>query len=572
MLRMYGLIVIFSIVLLLAVTAQAYNYNITPTTIVKNVKPGTSNTLDINATYSFATNETDAVFTTLSQNLPYFIVYISPTSYWISANSTINQSRISEWEIDIPDYYPSGIYSGNFYVSLANSTNSSFITIPVNITVAAISYYNIASAENQTFNLNSSSEGRIPITIENKGNTDVNINVTLFGDDVGIFSFTKKNFTLYRGLTDVKYLDYSIPSNFSGIKNISLTFSNNQSIYLTFNVTDRISPVITEIDYPEHSNATDEFKIIINASDNVGIANLTIKDCDGIEDSLQLTNVIYQKTYIRNTLGNCIYHIKASDASGNYARKNITVTIDASETISYRNSILIPKAKTNTIKRELMLTVNKPTEITYTLSSFRFIESNSSNATNSSWVNYNMATSSQFFLLSLDTEGIEKIFDEIGDNMSFITNNQIYIKVRSLKQGSYEGEFKIILPNYIANQSITVDFSGTINDYTVSSPFSSIIGDYKIDCSANDTGIYDTSKYICDIFYPVDMDTSELNCIYTTKAVNKIEQDCRTNLDLKQSEIESMQAWSNLIYIVIFIVIIFVVFYVFIYPSLRLRF
>lgn len=382
---------------------------------------------------------------------------------------------------------------------LTAKSDNSTVSAPFNITVPA----NVSFSLSQDFlqiNSSTSENGTAYLYLDNKGNVEANITVNKTGN-LSQYLYLSDSLVLGSGRVayQVGYVAPNATGNYYSLLNFS-SGSFTRLVNLSMSVSDTESPQILNYTFAPEMLISNSYPVRVRATDNVNISAVSISSDNFYSAKNATADGWYLFDYTPKNYGTYTLYIKVKDTSGNSAiMSNMIKVVPMNGTSAFEmlNNMNFGTLKYNTSSvRRIFFRTENPANFTVNKTSFSI--------SNEALVGQNASAYPDIELLygdsSISMENLTSL--EFRD---FIGGLAIEVKPNSYTFG-YSGSLKIELPDAY-NYSSDIRFSGAFGNYTVCNQQAFNIFQYPLTFTAVDTGVYETSRCLGQMSYPIDFNT-----------------------------------------------------------------
>ena len=440
--------------------------------------------------------------------------------------------------------YQPGYY--NIRLNVSSDTSSKFVNRQ--IYVPSIEIWSVKEHDLSTKVLKAGDYMNIGfIRMANDGNHDTDINIDVDGD---IEDFIN--------VEDVKHLskDYEQVLNVlaqipefhpEGTYNGTIRLHNsfNETTYnITIVIQDKILPEIESIEF-SHNLMLKPCVIEVIAKDNIDVDHVTLDYLGNIVNLTKDQQFFKINMTIRNS-ENQSFLFCAYDGAGNHVCENVTKDFERLSFLEYSKNVKVPTLKTSVLGNIDIFKVTDDPLGSAKITLVHFADNWKSNVLDV--MNVRLKTPS----------GDVLTFNNVNDSFILTDVGMYQLQIRGENQTDYEGQFKIETNSYLVEYP-NIYFSGKIGEYTTPESINMEWYGSKLDCTVFDTGVYDTSKYKCNIEYPIDTDFDNL-MVPTSVKEKELADD-----DLKDAEMEIFKKSFGYVVIIMIVLSIMICAIVYIY-------
>ena len=517
---------------------------------------------NINLTFRY-TNVTESLLVRPTIDLPYFSNSISPKWFYVNLNSTHTQETLPiTYKICVPNHYQYGTYYGKLFLYVSDSTNEStashlyhtdlIVNVPLRENITFI-------YSNNTINKSTGSNGTFCININNTGNKEQEYNMSIIQS---IFSDIYYPQYLIARIGETHFcFKYRIIDNITGVHIVKVKFIDDQTkdVNIKFNITDSIPPKINAVSYPDKIYANRGFTLYVNATDNIGIKSVEANVCGDNKRLYSDKNGLYSRDFIINKTETCPIVVEVKDVSGHTTTKYLNVTPNFLNDLSISKNIKNPKQKVGTNYTFDLWKLGKEREVKIKVVDAYMIVKNGTNGTAS-------ISRNKIHLSLLSDRG--KVSVVKGQEIEVLTSKLIGV-VSCDDMGNYEIKMNYVFPkdvtkDNVVNQTIT----GECADYSVAKPYNGKILGYDIRCYPQDTGIYQTSKYMCTISYPIDTNIENANLMFPKSLFDNMKNYYENRIDELTNQNNSLRKRLKWTYIIGISLVVLAVLGYFVYDKM----
>lgn len=522
------------LVLVIVPFAAAETISIEPSSI--NLDINQTNEQQVNITIE--SNYSGVLF--LNVFLPFIEIEVEPRTITFPNGTNVYYPIITA---SVPDDFPSGNYAGKLEYITTETTGE----IDVNIYVLEKHNYSLGMLKEKS--VVTGEIGSLIINITNGGNTDLFFNLTTNSTLIEPFV---NNINVYRQGKERTIWEYRIPDNLSpGEYDETILFGRDE-YNIRFIVEDDTLPSLSPDAIPE-LKVNEDFGIYVTATDNVELKEVYLDlICEGVE-AFKYVLVEFAEDRFYTDVDplaiptSCVAHIYAVDESENQNLTSVYFSVDYTYGVTYSGEIVVPKFKTDFLKKIRIIDANESINVTVKL-----LELEHPNLTNSSDY-FSIGIDNGHSFGKLDMVGVEEVID----------GKAIYLNFESTVIGPFSGKVLVTLPEYIMNDNIhEIEFVGEVGLYTVSDPFSGEIYDVQIDCTPHDLGTFAQSYSLCRMKIPIDVDPEDAVLPVSFHQIGLTDENYQHQLKEEKEPLErhiaALQSWLASLFVLFMIALLMV--------------
>lgn len=398
------------------------------------------------------------------------------------------------------------------------------------------------------------------IDLENVGNTDVEISISKTGNSTHLVGIPQPQ-TMYRKNSLSIDIQAQVPSvQSSGEYVIDLEVSGggkSENVSIIINVVDVILPVIESINFSTDKVFMDN-AIVVVATDNTDVIGLTM-GYDGQVIELDKDGNVFTTNVQFNKLSRYVFDFCALDEDDNEVCQVVNKTFEKQPVISDVVSVVsLPAMKVGKYASFDVFNITTAIGEGVTIKLVSLDLPTTNNAT-------------EPIIRFVDESGSVKAFTKYEEEIKLFGTGVITLEVRADFVSDFTGVLRIVMPEqYESVQDIT--FTASFKDYDVPQDFSTQwVGGRDLSCRVVDTGDLLTSKYICELEFPIDTNPDDISVPTTVSERNGFKNEADVvRAELKKSRASSAWVISILIVIVI-VILLWGLFMVFWQPCIRLK-
>lgn len=454
------------------------------------------------------------------------------------------------------------IVADNYDWKLTVKSPNKTITKTGNIEVSQSKIWAITSNNLSNVTIRSGvSEALGVVEIENQGNVNFDISLTKTGNGSD-FIYSQSSATLYKRNRAIFSFIVQVPVKTKfGQYETDLLFtggSNHTNIHLNVTVTDTSPPEIKNISIKDNYVFNDNL-LTAQITDNLDVAYVTVNYAN---QTFNMTRDVYvfSHKFMATSLSPYVMRMCAYDTSSNKYCIDINKTFGRLSIIEFEPSVKLPTQKVNTFANATLFKLLQDSKHAIQVKLVDF----STNAN---------STGADLKVRVLDGDGTIYVLEDIGNVVSVTRKGYISIQVLSNMILRYDGIIRIIVPEYMENVTMDIHFFGEFKEYAVVDNFEQIwYNDKVIRCTPRDTGVVETSEYICNINFPITTDLKEM-LVPTTLAEKQMQE--QKSADLLSGKEREMQMRNYIISALVGLFVIsalLLVYVIRIHPILRMRF
>ncbi len=400
------------------------------------------------------------------------------------------------------------------------------------------------------------------VVIRSKGNELFNLNIQIEGNISKIIALPQ-SIPIYPLQDSTLDIRFSVPYNLlTGIYKGNLTLSSNdktESYPLSFEVTDLTAPEIRRVSDSNYT-AGIETDYEIEVYDNLGIDNVTLKiktmNNSIISDFIldKRSNYIFGKKFVINETGDYHFEVCVNDISGNEICNTTTETFIPLDVILYKDFIDLGSIKDNDYIGDSLLTINPEYNLPFNIT-------------------IQTAEYSGNFSLRFTTSDGKDYFMHSSENQSnvfFEENSKIDIAFK----GDKLDEFSIILHIDTVDYHVPLDainIKGKVVDYKLpeGQTYKNWFAGEDLICGILEGSNVESSKWDCEIKYPITMDFEQLPIPFTVEAKRQLENEYQDKINELEKSNDRLGMAMIIIAISLAITFLVLIYYTRIFPKTR---
>jgi hypothetical protein len=473
---------------------------------------------------------------------------------------------IDEMKIDVSSAIPTDQPAGDYDWELEIQNKNTTITYKDTLTILPNHEWDVVKFEDKT---NKSSNGGFGdyalLVVENLGNELFNLNIDIQGNISKIIKMPQ-TLRLYPGTNSSLDIRFSVPFDLdTGLYTGELEMSSDdetQKYNLSFMITDLTDPELRQLPNINYTAGV-ETKFEVETFDNLGVENVTlqIKDSNGniiIDEVLdKKSEFVFSKPFTINKTGDFDFKVCITDVSGNEICNTTTETFIPLDRVVYKDHIDMGSVKDKKYVGDTLLTIspeyNMPFNITISKLDY---DGNCS-------IKFTTSKGKDYFI---DTEKNQS-------SVSFEEES----KIDMFFKGDSLGEFSVILNIETLDFHVpldTINLKGKVVDYDLpdSQTYNNWFASEDLICGVMEGSNIESSKWDCQIKYPISMNFEELPIPFTVEAKEQIETKYQKRID----KLESKNAWLNIIMIIVIsslsVVFLALLYMTIVFPKTRIRY
>lgn len=337
------------------------------------------------------------------------------------------------------------------------------------------------------------------VALKNIGNTDVTINCQVQGDRTSFFKIQSSQ-NLKRNSVTYFPIIVQIPSaTQNGVYNQTLHFTGGAftaDVNVSIQITDLESPQINTWNFSDN-RVYRPIVLQVIATDNVNISTVNVTTFNETR-TLSKDQQLFKTTFTFANSGDYSFHICAFDSNNNRACNDTSIFIGNLSILNISQRVQAPVTKAGRVAEIPIANYTEipPMKIPIRLRSFLIDDTPTPDF-------------SQYTIRTLDSAGKTMSLNSIGDSVEVNTAGVLYLELRGDNTTTYSMTLDFMQPDYMGGvQTVVID--GQFKDYNVPQPFVKQWFDKNISCTADDTGVMNTSTIQCVVSYPITTDIDSI--------------------------------------------------------------
>ena len=471
-------------------------------------------------------------------DVPFFFDFPG-TPFNISAGTSLSVFP----NVTVPFYYPSGEWLGAAVVELGSGD---LVVQPMILSVSQEAF------ENYSYNI---SETNITTGTGNRG--VIGLNVTNLGNSPLVLRFGNMTFVEppndvvlnpFRKL--VLLLDYTIPKNFTGIRETNLTFLN-EVIPLVFDVSDDDAPNIT-LNYTQVLDVDEIQRISAEVTDNLPNSNL-IMVLEKPSGEVVTTNSSLDIEILE--YGRWRMNLTAVDASNNKRRLETAFDAVGVGFPQLESFYDLGRAHTERNSERIIFTGDKAFDFNLSMRNLKVL-----------FHGVNLSPSDVRILANGDLL-------EDNNTLHFQDQKELRLFIVTLNNMTGTVSFDLLfdIPSRYLFLKNKTTASIDIVDYQLLEDFNGTWFDNPYKCRSFDAGSLSESSFECTFTFPATLRIGDVNLPTNPDWLDKFEAELRQNTRQAEGERDYntfLLAMGGYLMVVFFLAGTFILF---VYPSMRIR-
>lgn len=490
----------------------------------------------------------------LSSNLDF--ITFSPDEFNFYPSNTLIEIKINS---NIPSTLLAGDYDLEIEIEDRNTTRVYTDTI----TVLPNHEWEVVSINNIT---NQASNGGFgdysKIVIKSKGNEVFNLNIQIDGNISRVIALPQ-SIPIYPSQNSTLDIRFSVPYNLpTGIYTGILTLSSNdktESYPLSFEVTDLTCPEIRRVSAGNYTAGV-ETDYEIEVYDNLGIDNATLKirnmNNSIINDFIldKRSNYIFGKKFVINETGDYYFDVCVSDISGNMICNTTMEKVVPLDVILYKDFIDLGSIKDNEYIGDNLITISTEYNLPFNIT-------------------IQTAEYSGNFSLRFTTSDGKDYFIHSSENQSSVFFEEDS-KIDVAFKGDALAEFSIILNVDTVDYHVPLDninIKGKIVDYKLpeGQTYKNWFAGEDLVCGVMEGINVESSKWDCEIKYPITMNFEQLPIPFTVEAKKQLENDYQEEIDRLEKANDRLGMIMTITILSLAVMFLVLIYYTRIFPKTR---